>query len=58
MEYAPAQVPEKVVQESDDLDTGDVDAVQTEIKSKPLPQRGYGDGRDGFQDGIMQEQAA
>lgn len=43
----PAQVPEKVVQESDDLHAGDVDAVQTEVKSKPLPQRGYGDGRDG-----------
>jgi len=43
----PAQVTEKVVQESDDLHTGDVDAVQTEVKSKPLPQRGYGDGRDG-----------
>ena len=42
-----AHVPEKVAQESDDLHTGDVGAVQTEVKSKPLPQRGYGHGRDG-----------
>lgn len=43
----PAQVPEKVAQESDDFHTGDVGAVQTEVKSKPLVHRGYGDGRDG-----------
>ena len=43
----PAQVLEKVAQESDDLHTGDVGTVQTEVKSKPLAQRGYGDRRDG-----------
>jgi hypothetical protein len=40
------QVPEKMAQESDDLHTGNVGAVETEVKSKPLPQRGDSDGRD------------
>jgi len=42
----PEQVPEKMAQESDDLHTGDVGAVEAEVKSKPLAQRGDSDRRD------------
>lgn len=41
-----AQVAQEVTQESDDLHPGDIGAVKTEVKSKPLVRRGDGDGRD------------
>ena len=42
----PTQVPEKVAQESDDLHSRDVGAVETEVKSKPLARWGNGDSGD------------
>jgi len=42
-----AQMAQEVTQESDDLHPGNIGTVETEVKSKPLAQRGDGDGGDG-----------
>jgi hypothetical protein len=42
-----AQVAQKVTQEADDLHPGNIGAVETEIKSKPLARWGDGDSGDG-----------
>lgn len=42
-----AQMAQQVVQETDDLHPGNVGAVETEVKSKPLTRRGDADGGDG-----------
>ncbi len=42
-----AQVAQEVTQEAEDLHPGNIGAVETEVKSKPLARWGDGDSRDG-----------
>ena len=42
-----AQVAQKVTQETDDLHPGNIDAVEAEVKSKPMAPWGDGEGGDG-----------
>jgi len=43
----PAQMPQEMAQETDDLHAGDVGCVETEVKSKTRARGGHGDGGDG-----------